>query len=218
MGWMSARRIAVLGTLSALVGCSLFVSTSGLDDVDAPDASQPSDANPQSDATDVIDPAVSDGGVDAIVDADADAGPGILWPTNGHRYEVRVFGSNMTWTQARNDALASGGHLVTITSAAEQSFVLSLVNARSDAFAGGRGPWIGAYQPNPTANDGGDEPAGGWAWVTGEAWSYEGWSPGEPNNVGGGENWAAIHEDGNGWIDIGHDAAGTIWSALIEYE
>src|SRR5207249_2314405 len=43
------------------------------------------------------------------------------------------------------------------------------------------GPWIGAFQ-----RPGSQEPAGGWTWVTGEPFSYSNWSPGQPDNNGGG--------------------------------
>jgi hypothetical protein len=39
------------------------------------------------------------------------------------------------------------------------------------------GPWLGGYQI-----PGSGEPIGEWAWVTGEAFTYNKWSLGEPNN------------------------------------
>ena len=45
------------------------------------------------------------------------------------------------------------------------------------------GPWLGGYQ-----KDGAEEPAGGWHWVTDEAWSYTAWAAGEPNNEAVNEN------------------------------
>jgi hypothetical protein len=67
---------------------------------------------------------------------------------------------------------------VTITSAAEQTFVYNQV-LLPNIGAPRKFPttWIGAYQP-----PGSQEPSGGWAWVTGESWSYSNWDAGEPNN------------------------------------
>ena len=202
---MCSRVVFVGCTLTLLGGCSFLVSTSGL----AEDA------------------AVDGGGVDAPatdapsgdVDGPADAGVPdgqVVWPANGHRYEVRVYPTDTSWTEARDDAEASGGHLVTITSAAEGAFVGALVYARGDAFVQASGPWIGAHQPNPTPAI---EPDGGWTWVTGEPWSYDEWRPTEPNNNGADEHFAhySITGDDEGWNDI-DVSPGDIRSAVIEYE
>jgi len=63
------------------------------------------------------------------------------------------------------------GHLVTMTSAAESAFVLSLLTVNY-ALAGG-------YQlpDQPT-------PADGWRWVTGEPWEYTDWGGTAPDDVG----------------------------------
>lgn len=61
------------------------------------------------------------------------------------------------------------GHLVTITSEEENSFVLSHKGS-------GVEPWIGLYSPDKN---------GVLKWVTGEALTYTKWTPGEPNNYGG---------------------------------
>jgi hypothetical protein len=63
---------------------------------------------------------------------------------------------------------------VTITSAAEQQFVVN-------NFGGGGGSfWTGGFQPA-----GSPEPGGNWQWVTGEPFEYANWYPGggEPNNA-----------------------------------
>lgn len=215
--WRKLARPAFLAASASVGGCSLVVSTAGL-----AGTADPSDAGADARSEDVADrldastdsPPV-DGGKDVAVDADASDGR-VVWSGNGHRYEVRVYPSVRSWTDARDDAAMSGGHLVTITSAAEAAFVASLVGSRMDAYVGSYGPWIGAYQPNPTANDGGDEPAGGWVWVTGEAWSQTAWTAGEPNNAGNAEHCA--HYFGVRWNDIALSGDGQIRSAVIEYE
>ena len=110
-------------------------------------------------------------------------------------------------------AIARGGYLATLTSAAENDFAHSLI-VRSDRYwaASGNasspstvGPWIGLSQTN-----GSPEPAGGWTWVTGQPLDYANWAPGRPNNLENKENyahfWAAgIDNRANTWNDIPND-------------
>ena len=101
---------------------------------------------------------------------------------NGHWYDVKLVGDSVTWDNARiaaSDQSFEGniGYLVTITSQAENDFIVS---SFGDAI---RGVWTGAFQPPGSA-----EPAGGWQWITGEPFVYTNWQPGEPNNSGGSEN------------------------------
>lgn len=47
---------------------------------------------------------------------------------------------------------------------------------------------------------------GTWQWLTGEAWSYQNWASGEPNNAGGGENFLMMNFPGKtagSWNDYG---------------
>jgi len=82
---------------------------------------------------------------------------------NGHSY-YRSTG-NAIWTTARQNCVNMGGHLVTVTTAAENSFIFGLWPSG----------WIGLT----------DEVVEGvWQWVTGEPYSYTSWNPGEPNNSG----------------------------------
>ncbi len=84
----------------------------------------------------------------------------------------QVIMGRINWFDAQNDAVAKGGHLATITSQGEWT--------RCRATPGySRNLWLGGVQ------SGGPEPAGGWGWVTGEAWTGDAWSKGEPNNAGG---------------------------------
>ncbi|MFO0838082.1 MAG: thrombospondin type 3 repeat-containing protein [Phycisphaerae bacterium] len=100
----------------------------------------------------------------------------VVNPANGHGYLRIDVNAGITWTASDAAATAMNylggpGHLATITSAAEQSFVVANLGAR-------RGLWLGGIQP-----PGSPEPAGGWTWNTGEAWSYSIWSGGEPNEL-----------------------------------
>lgn len=82
---------------------------------------------------------------------------------NGHSY-YRSTGS-MTWTNARQACLNMGGHLVTVTSPAENNFIFNL-------WPNG---WIGLTD---------EVVEGQWRWVTGEPFSWSNWNGGEPNNAG----------------------------------
>ncbi len=82
---------------------------------------------------------------------------------NGHSY-YRSTGS-MFWTDARQACLNMGGHLVTVTTAAENSFIFGLWPSG----------WIGLTD---------EVVEGQWRWVTNETYSYTSWNPGEPNNAG----------------------------------
>jgi len=84
---------------------------------------------------------------------------------NGNFYKI-FFGS-YTWNEAKALCEADGGHLVTITSAEEQSFIDDL-NSTVDSL------WIGASRDGYF----------NWSWVTGEEWNYTNWEEGEPNNSG----------------------------------
>jgi hypothetical protein len=110
-------------------------------------------------------------------------------PDNGHYYQaVRVQGG-ITYADAKAAAAALShlgvqGHLVTITSQAENDFIVNTFpeavnpDPTSAGWSRHEGYWIGAERVD----------ANNWQWVTGEPFSYSNWSPGEPNNSGGVEN------------------------------
>ncbi|MBT6282619.1 MAG: hypothetical protein HOJ00_04455 [Phycisphaerae bacterium] len=86
---------------------------------------------------------------------------------NGHWYEQINTGSNLiTWQDAFDIAESMGGHLVTITSQEEDSFVHSSFSCNTG--------WAGGTREN-----------GEWNWITGEVWDYTNWHPGEPNGGDG---------------------------------
>jgi hypothetical protein len=100
-------------------------------------------------------------------------------PANGHYYEWVVSqaapGQGTTWEMARAEAESRSfngwtGYLVTITDAEEDAFLIENfpIGAQGEIWLGG--------------SDEGQE--GDWYWITGEAWGYENWAPGEPNNIG----------------------------------
>lgn len=94
---------------------------------------------------------------------------------NGHHY--LVVDKSMNWIDANDKAKEIKGHLVTITSDAEQRFVNSLIlNSSKNMY------WMGAKQGMSS-----------WYWITGENFSYTNWGEGEPNNQDGSEGFLQIY-------------------------
>jgi hypothetical protein len=112
-----------------------------------------------------------------------DAQAAVQWSDNGHWYAAVP--QSLTWAEAAAAAasILPSGHLVTITSQAENDFVTGLITTAFTVGALQQGWWIGGLQ-NP-ANPGYSEPAGGWEWVTAEALAFTNWLPGEPNDAFG---------------------------------
>ena len=139
---------------------------------------------------------------------------------NGNTYEVVARPNGITWAEAKLEAEQAGGHLVTLTSAAENEFVHSLISHRPDVWLENNlhGPWIGAFQP-PEA----PEPDGGYQWVTGEPFEFTNWlPPGEPNNFFG-DNEDFVHflsGDPNVSTPTWNDGLDTerLYGYIIEYE
>ena len=98
---------------------------------------------------------------------------------NGHSY-YRSTGSAF-WLTAKAACENMGGHLVTVTSAAENSFIFNLWPSG----------WIGLTD---------EVTEGQWRWVTGETYSYSSWNSGEPNNAGN-EDYVQFVGSGR-WNDL----------------
>jgi len=101
-----------------------------------------------------------------------------LNPGNGHHYEAVV--GEIDWQSAKLAAEASTfmgvqGHLATITDAAENDFIYGMLPGAPLIEY-----WLGGFHDTSAANY--LEPDQGWAWVTGEPWSFEMWGAGEPND------------------------------------
>jgi hypothetical protein len=146
----------------------------------------------------------------------------VIWPTNiggnGHSYQIVIIPNGVTWNQANAAAQAAGGYLATITSAPENSFVFRLIDRPLLWISSGNsrfGPWMGGSQA-----PGSPEPASGWAWVTGEQFTYSNWYPGEPNNFDGNQDklyflTQAPLERGETWGD--QNASTSLAGYIIEY-
>lgn len=105
---------------------------------------------------------------------------------NNHYYEAFAVQGGISWADANALAIAKGGYLATLTSAAENQFVFNLIDKpiywsiNPQKF--GSGPWLGGMQL-----PGSSEPGGGWQWLNEEgAFAFTKWQPGEPNNGGPG--------------------------------
>jgi len=122
----------------------------------------------------------------------APIGPVSSNSANGHYY---VLLSPATWMWSEQVAVTLGGHLATIRNQSEQDFVY---NNFSHFSATDRILWIGF---NDVATE------GRFAWSSGAAVTYTNWAPGEPNNVLGGEDFAAMYQPGHSqaskWNDWG---------------
>lgn len=129
-----------------------------------------------------------------------------LWAVNGHGYEKVMVPT--TWDQAMTLAAArswrgASGHLVTLTSAAENQFVY-------ETFAGeGYGAFLGGYK-DPCAGS----PTASWHWVTGESWMYTNWYFGEPSSPGT-ECVTCWASNGPMWNDVSET---TPIAFIVEYE
>jgi hypothetical protein len=111
---------------------------------------------------------------------------------NGHSY-YRSTGSAV-WTTARQNCVDMGGHLVTVTSSSENSFIYNLWPSG----------WIGLTD---------EVTEGTWKWVTGETYSYSSWNGGEPNNSGN-EDYVQFVSGGK-WNDLNNSSS---LPYVIEFE
>ena len=127
---------------------------------------------------------------------------------NGNWYEL-ILQPGLTWSEANSaaNALGTGWHLATVTSANENAFVESLLNPGPPTFEAscltsslvGRvceGIWLGGFSSSNSAND--------WQWVTGEAFSFSDWGPFEPFRNGDRLEIAEFRDRGRliAWNDV----------------
>jgi hypothetical protein len=97
---------------------------------------------------------------------------GTVYSGNGHSYEV--FNQTISWTGAKRYCEELGGHLATVTSSEEQTFIENLLARGGNK----RFYWVGGYCGNDRR----------FQWVTGEPFVYANWMRGEPNNNEGRED------------------------------
>jgi hypothetical protein len=129
--------------------------------------------------------------------------------------------SGINWNDANAEATSQifngqSGHLATITSLAEDTFLETL---RNSVTVSPPELWVGGFQ-----QPGSPEPGDGWMWVNGDGPidptnlgpNYANWLGGEPNDLGG-EDFLAIGLSGQfGWND--EQALGNIGGFVVEYD
>jgi len=113
----------------------------------------------------------------------------IFNPANKHYYQR--FDIESSWYDAKAYCENLRGHLATITSQEENDFVLN--NVLHIAY----GCFIGGTDENVE---------GVWEWITGEAWNYSNWAPGEPNDKNGEDYLMMINVRGR-WNDLKNTAS-----------
>jgi|WetSurMetagenome_2_1015567.scaffolds.fasta_scaffold72534_4 hypothetical protein len=144
-------------------------------------------------------------------------------PDNGHWYS-RI-DANMSWQEAKENALAFGGYLATISSQTEQDFLWINLSSAIDDFI-----WLGGTD---------EVQEGTWKWVTGETFwiggtngisvanSYENWARNsgqiaEPDNIGSGQDYLAFfpvsYGHGGGWDDYGLPDYNHLKPSIIEWD
>jgi len=152
-------------------------------------------------------------------------------PATGHYYDVISALDGINWTDAEAAAEAvvwqgQHGHLATIESAEENQFVFNLSLA-TDIWHVSTvwyvGPWLGGFQ-----QDGAEEPAGGWGWISGDPWGYTNWMPGQPDNNSPPENENRLVLWGEGiiaptWNDYVDDRTASppedrVWGYIVEFD
>ena len=137
----------------------------------------------------------------------------------GSRYRAVLVPGGIAWADADRAARNQGGHLASISSAAENDAVYALIKDDDrfwfqDSYRNGIGPWLGGVQA-----PGSPEPRGGWRWVSGEPFGFSNWAGGEPNNSGGNENRLQFFAPGSlkgpHWNDI--NEAAPVRGYIVEF-
>ncbi len=114
---------------------------------------------------------------------------------NGHWYGLTSTVGN--WDLGQQLAHQVHGEMVSITSQAENDFLKSAFYANTGFY------WIGARRTS-----------GSWSWISGEAWSFTAWAPGEPN--GGDGQFAWMYSSLGLWNDHTQNS-GEVGRSIIEW-
>ena len=101
-----------------------------------------------------------------------------------------------SWSDAEANAVALGGHLVTINSAEENDWIFANFEEVLVGASEGLGLMIGFTD---------QEEEGSWKWTSEEEVTYTNWGTGQPDNSRGLENHSVIGWDNGTWNDIQED-------------
>lgn len=128
--------------------------------------------------------------------------------THTSRYELVK--ESLSWEEASRRCQEMGGHLATITSPSEERQLIAMAEAQGVKYL-----WLGGY----TSYDSYQNIYG--HWVTGETFSYQNWTPGEPSRVdqdGTPERYLMLWfvRGAWAWNDQRNDPAGVV-SSMAKY-
>ncbi|VDL78707.1 unnamed protein product [Nippostrongylus brasiliensis] len=104
--------------------------------------------------------------------------------SNPHPY--RFFWAN--FENAEELCVSHGGHLTSIHSLAENTFVNEIAESGNDYGDGYDLTWIGLTQANYPASS-------TWTWTDGTPFDYKDWGPNQPDNYKGQEHCGQLHSD-----------------------
>ena len=101
-----------------------------------------------------------------------------------HYYHAVAVPNGITQAGAGDSAATKGGYLSTISSQSENDFTFGLIDSsrywyQRPGTGELAGPWLGG-----TRAPGSPDPHTGWSWPNGESFSFENWTPGEPDSMG----------------------------------
>ena len=123
---------------------------------------------------------------------------------NGHWYRVVESGPDC-WADAKTLCEQAGGHLATLATAPERTFVTNLIPTSTWYYLGG-------YQDLSAPDF--SEPSGGWRWITGEPWQPL-WASGQPENGANSQHTLCTYRFG--LHDVQACASQNGWRYIIEW-
>lgn len=103
------------------------------------------------------------------------------------RNTYQLFDYPLTWNDAQIFAEMQGGHLATITSEEELSFINSFIYSGSESYY-----ILGGYKSFDSK----------YKWVTDEKFEFSNWAENEPNNDGGIEHYLMAYRNSGEWNDV----------------
>ena len=103
----------------------------------------------------------------------------------GHEY--KLYNKALPWREAYKFCEQQGGHLVTINSEEEQTFMYNVIKNKSTRSY----TWLGATDWYEEGN---------WKWITGKGIVYRNWADGEPNNNND-EDFMVLYNNSGKWND-----------------
>lgn len=121
--------------------------------------------------------------------------PTFVSPVNNHSYILIL--EQLSWTASEAEAVSLGGHLATVRSSAEETWI-------RDTFSNyefvERNLWIGWNDIDQDTT---------WTWISGEPVTYVNWGENEPNNINGVEHYGHILKPPSfGWNDLDVNGVG----------